>query len=382
MKIAIVISGMGKGGGERVVSVLSNRFTNLGNEVTIIITGDSTECVYNLDPRINIIGLKDWIKDHPISQTILGRIKKKFRKFFVKQSEFEKCYRTYKNGSDMLVAYLKENPMDYALSFLVHDNMALALCSKRQNAKIIICEGTYPDRPDYSNIFKLVRDKCYVKSDYRVFQTEEQMKLFPAKMKRNSTVIGNPLAENLPLPFKGRRSKVIVNFCRLDKPKNLFLLIDAFCKLVKEYPDYKLNIYGDGPLHSQLEEKIIQMNMQNNVFLFSFQNNLHELIKNSTMFVTSSDFEGLSNSLLEAMAIGLPVIATDCLGGGARCLINNGKNGLLVAKGDEQALYAAMKRYIDSPSYAETCGQNAKEIRYEYSVENITNKWLDLFTKI
>ena len=173
-----------------------------------------------------------------------------------------------------------------------------------------------------------------------------QKDLFPTKIQKNSVVIGNPLSEQMPAPYFGERRKEIVNFCRLDAPKNLKLLLDAFSLLVEEYSEYQLKIYGDGPLRDEMQKYIEKLGLENNAFLLPFHENIHEIIKDAAMFVTSSDYEGLSNSLMEAMALGMPVIATDCLGGGAAALIVDGKNGFLVPRGDVQSLYRAMKRYI------------------------------------
>ena len=96
------------------------------------------------------------------------------------------------------------------------------------------------------------------------------------------------------------------------------------------------------------------------------------------MFVSSSDYEGMSNSMLEAMALGLPVICTDCPAGGARAVIRNGENGILTPVGDANALYLAMKNLAETPDFAETLGKNAVKIRTEQSVEKIIEKWMDI----
>ena len=99
------------------------------------------------------------------------------------------------------------------------------------------------------------------------------------------------------------------------------------------------------------------------------------------MFVSSSDYEGLSNSMLEAMAIGLPCVCTDCLGGGAREVIKDRENGLIVPMNDAEAMCRAMKEYIEDPALAEKCSLNAAAIREELSVEKITRQWLDIIEK-
>ena len=94
------------------------------------------------------------------------------------------------------------------------------------------------------------------------------------------------------------------------------------------------------------------------------------------MFVSSSDFEGMSNSMLEAMAIGLPCVCTDCPAGGARAVIEDGKNGLLVPVNDAIALSDAMKRVASDTIFAEKLSKNASNIRKNQSVEKIIDKWM------
>ncbi len=95
------------------------------------------------------------------------------------------------------------------------------------------------------------------------------------------------------------------------------------------------------------------------------------------MFVTSSDREGMSNSMLEAMAIGLPTISTDCPAGAARMLIKNYENGIVVPMNDKQAMYQAMKYIIDHPNEAESMSQNASTIREKLSMQRIGKMWMD-----
>ena len=96
------------------------------------------------------------------------------------------------------------------------------------------------------------------------------------------------------------------------------------------------------------------------------------------MFVSSSDYEGMSNSMLEAMAMGLPCVCTDCPAGGARAVIKDGENGLLTPVGDSHALYLAMKKIAENPGLANKLSQNSVKIRNKQSVDKIIKKWMEL----
>ena len=183
------------------------------------------------------------------------------------------------------------------------------------------------------------------------------------------------MKEDLPEPFTGQRRHEIVNFCRLNKQKNIPLLMEAFAMLLKEHPDYTLRIYGRGEEKDNLMALAKKMGLENAVIFEDFAPDVHARIRDAAMYVCSSDFEGLSNSMLEAMAIGLPCVCTDCEGGGARMMIRSGENGLLTPIGDKQAMYEAMKKLAEDPAYAARLGSEAAKLRQELSIEKIADQW-------
>jgi glycosyltransferase involved in cell wall biosynthesis len=207
-----------------------------------------------------------------------------------------------------------------------------------------------------------------------VFQTQEERDYY-TWLKCPTAVIPNPVKEDLPAPFTGERRHEIVNFCRLNKQKNIPLLIGAFEKLLREYPDYTLRIYGRGDEKDNLVALTREKGLEDSVFFEDFASDVHDRIRDAAMYVCSSDFEGLSNSMLEAMAIGLPCVCTDCEGGGARMMIQDGKNGLLTPIGDEEALYQAMKKLADDPAFAARLGREAANVRQELSIYQIADRW-------
>lgn len=98
-------------------------------------------------------------------------------------------------------------------------------------------------------------------------------------------------------------------------------------------------------------------------------------MRGAAMFVLSSDYEGLPNVLIEAMAMGLPVISTDCPSGGPANLIEDGRNGLLVPVGDENALYKAMSSIAESEELASMLGENALKIKEKLDAAVVAERW-------
>ena len=118
--------------------------------------------------------------------------------------------------------------------------------------------------------------------------------------------------------------------------------------------------------------------MTNHITMPGFSKEIHKAMVHSYMYVSSSDYEGISNSMLEALGIGIPTICTDCPVGGANMFINNGGNGLLVPVGDDEALFQAMRRMIEDKEFAMKCSQNSKLINEKIKIDHIAEQWINL----
>ena len=168
----------------------------------------------------------------------------------------------------------------------------------------------------------------------------------------------------------------MVTFCRLERQKNLPMLVRAFARFHEACPDYELEIYGNGKERAALVSLIDDLGLSGIAKICEGRPDVHDVVRDAAMFALSSDYEGLSNSMLEAMAIGLPVICTDCPCGGARMVIEDGENGLLVPVGDEEALVDAMVRMASSPALTVMLSHNAAVLRERLSASKICSEWM------
>ena len=258
----------------------------------------------------------------------------------------------------------------------------LMMAMMGQKTPVVLSERNDPRRWPESKLLRFLRIIDYKLCSGLVFQTKEAQSYFSRSIARKSIVICNPLAENLPDRFEGERNKKIINCCRLVKQKNLDLLLDAFSDISGEFDDITLEIFGEGPERNRLEEKIRSMHMENRIFLPGYCDHIHVRMRECAMFVSSSDYEGISNSMLEAIALGVPAVCTDCPAGGARETIEDGVNGLLVPVGDREALAEAMKKLLMNPDLAEKMSKNGCKLRDDISVSAIAKKWMDYFDRI
>ena len=163
------------------------------------------------------------------------------------------------------------------------------------------------------------------------------------------------------------------------------MLVRAFLKVHEKHPDYILRIYGPDSFDGTKEilEKLIEdNNAKDFIFLMGASNELEKEIPKGEVYAYSSDYEGMPKSLLEAMAMGMPVVSTDCPCGGPKAVINDGENGFLIPVGDEDALSDRINRLIEDKDLAKRFGDKAKEIEKIASVEAIYQQWKDYLGSI
>ena len=156
------------------------------------------------------------------------------------------------------------------------------------------------------------------------------------------------------------------------------MLIDAFKEVSTKYNDYKLYIYGEGPLRKHLEDKIKKYDLENKVFMPGYVDNVNELMNDAKVYISTSNYEGISNSMLEALAMGIPTICTDCPVGGAAMFIKDHKNGILIPVGNKETLVESMEEIIEMKDLENELSKNSVVIKEELNIQKIFKKWEEL----
>lgn len=208
-------------------------------------------------------------------------------------------------------------------------------------------------------------------SDTIAAETEKILNLSPG----NVQVVYNPVEIK---EFVERREFSEVNFvnvARFDNVKNHKLLLKAFKSVVKEIANAKLSLAGDGPLMQECLNYAKELQIDEYVCFLGNVTDIDSLLKASDVFVLSSDSEALPISILEAMAHGLPIVSTAV--GGVPDIV--GENGLLVPKGDSDALSTAMIKMADSYQFRSECGKKSYELVQRFKIENVIHKYEELY---
>ena len=242
--------------------------------------------------------------------------------------------------------------------------------------RVVVSERNDPAQYPASKTYRKFRDICFRLADACVFQTEDAKRYFSRGVQKKGVVIPNPINDKIPEFDNLGRKKIVMSTGRLKEQKNYPMLIRAFAKFLDHFPDYTLEIYGEGNQINELIALTRKLDVEKKVSFKKFTDDIWPLMARASMFVMSSNYEGISNSMLEALAIGLPTICTDCPVGGARQMIDDGINGLLVPVGDVDALAKAMVSVASNEDFAKKLGDNAHKIRQKYPLNVIASKWI------
>jgi len=349
LRITLFIGSLYGGGAERVVCNLANYLSTKGHTVEIITMVESSQN-YGILPSVRTTAL-------------------------LNNNDRENVLIDFIHRWHNLKKYLSEEKVGCYIVFLPVTTIMLLLLRNKTNAAVVVAERADPST--YSKKTQLALKILSNRANVHVFQTKEIRNWYKGFISdEDAVIIPNAINPEFIRPlYDGEREKTIVSVGRLTEEKNFSLLIEAFAKVHKTHKEYKLVIYGEGPLRPLLEKQITELCISNFVSLPGNEKDIISKIEGACMFVLSSRHEGMPNALMEAMALGLPCVSTDCGGGGARYLINNGENGLLVANGDKLALIEAMKRLLSDVEYSNRLANNARKITDYLSPNIIYSKW-------
>lgn len=360
MKIICYMNMLNYGGAERVMSVLANGLHRLGHDITMVTD-------YSAD------------NDYPLSDGIERVI---FGGDFSGATKKGRVVRTV-NRILRLRKLCKQKKADLMISFIEEANSRALLATRGLKTKNLISVRVDPKYLLKKRINRVQINLLYPMADGIVLQTEDARQAMPAKLHKKSRVIINPVSDAF-LGVQGTPclEKRVVSCGRLTGQKRFDLLIDAFDRVCDEFPQYTLEIYGIGTLKERLQNRIDALGRQERIRLMGRCEDMPNAIKNSSLFVLSSDFEGLPNVLMEAMTLSLPVVSTDCGGGGARALIDHGENGLIVPCGNVDALADAIRQNLADPEGAKRRGEQAGEKAKHFCAEEIVAQWEAYITAI
>lgn len=352
--IAIIVPSLNHAGGaEKTAAMLANALAEEDNNVCIYVMS-SEPCAFQLNKKVKCVLLdSDYQKKNTIT----------------------KNYYRYKQIKNEI------NKYDLLIGYTIQGGILATVFSAISGIKSIVCERQDPYQ--FSKIRRVVRDILYHKATGAVFQTADAQKYFSGIVK-DSIVIPNFIdTESLPIPVPyEKRNNCIVTAGRLVDAKDQLVLLKAFNEIKDKAKGYKIIIYGEGPLQGVLEDYISTHNLKNDVCLYGHSMDILNDYNKSKIFVLSSKYEGYPNALLEALAMGMACISSDCPCGGPKDMIQLGQNGFLFKVGDKSELSKLLLTYINDDKLSERCSREALRIRKTNSKDVLFKCWISYINRV
>ncbi len=396
-QILMIMPVLKNGGAEKVAALLLNEFDKNGCGCELVLTNSERNEVVDrgLNSDITLTILREKFQKNNSLKKLFIKLFRLFASLICKIPELMKkkvpaewAYLSFKaqyyDELKALKKVISDKPEATIISFLQPSIPLTLLASKGLPNRVVISERADPYRLLKKRYGYNFIKKYYRRADAVVFQTNDAMTAYPENISKKGTVIFNPISDDLPEPYFGERNKNITTFCRISKQKNLPMLAEAFSVVHRDFPEYRLRIIGqpnnDDDIIALNETKAVieKHDLTEFVDFLPFSKNVHGEIIKDAVYVNSSDYEGMSNAMLEAMAIGMPVICTDCPIGGARAVIKDGENGLLTPVGDSNAMSSAIKQILSDKELSCKLSRNASKVRNEMSLTNTAKLWLEI----
>ncbi len=347
------------GGAERVITILASTLAELGYNVTLLVNR-VTESDYYVSKKVKIVVVDSKKQKYPSASL--------YHKF-----------KRHVTAVKFIRNYIKQNKPQVIIPFLNTQIFRTFFATRFLKVKFVPSLRCTP-RTKKFNVYNLIRSFIFYNSDAIYFQTEAQRQLFCKHTQKKGFVLSNPISlDFINNNYKTYSNKItnVVSVSRITAQKNHKMLIDAIINLHPTYENVNLKIYGDGDLVNELNEYINKNNAESYIKLMGKVKDVASVLKSSDLFVLSSNVEGMPNALMEAMAIGLPCISTDCKTG-PKELIGNNERGVLVKVGSTSDLTDAIANLIEDNDFAIKLGTLAKEyIVSEFTPENISRKLIN-----
>ena len=347
MKIVFVTSTLTSGGAERVISLLANCLSDRGHIVEIVNLNKHI-VFYQLSPQVKLVFAEDEVG-----------------KSIVKKSLW-------------LRRHVKNEKPDIVIPFMEAVYCVTLLSLVGVDIPVLSSERIDPRKSPF--IRNVLRRLILPLTDWLVVQTEEIKSFYPDFIRKKTSVIYNPVSEKVFSCVPMVRKDVIISIGKMDAQKNQTMLIKAFGKIADKFPSYQLIIYGEGPMRQSLQLIIDNLQLTNRVLLPGKTDQIIDRLNEAKLFCFSSNFEGMSNAIIEAICVGLPVVTTAV--SGTKELIDEGRGGYITEIGNEDQFAIAMERLLSDENAMRLMGEYNKCKSYLFKQDTIVDEWECLISNI
>lgn len=220
----------------------------------------------------------------------------------------------------------------------------------------------------------------YRQIDKFLLLTEDDATAFRRDNFNNTGAMPNALSM-YPSSVDGPRENVVVALARYDEVKQLDHALRAWALLADELPDWRLELYGDGPEQDSLQALVDELGIGDRAALMGVTEATEEVLLRSKLLVLSSRFEGLPMVLAEALACGVPAVAYDCAPG-VREIVEDGVTGLVISQNHISGLAQGLKALMTDEELRGRMSRAARARSSLFAVDTVMDRWEDLFERV
>jgi glycosyltransferase involved in cell wall biosynthesis len=353
--VLLVIDSLRGGGAERQISQMANYWGGKGWNVTLASwSSRDVPDFYEVDPSVTREHLSIW--------SSAGR---RYRPPVAAGLSILRLCRL-----------IRRRTPDVVLSFSEASNVLAVAACKLTRARCIVANRQCPEFVmSAKRHWRIPVAIAYRNAGSVVVQTKAAAEWMKKKFGVRCHVIPNALRDLAPTTVP--RKKTILCIGRLDQHKGHDILIRAFRKVRDSHEDWRLVIVGNGSMRQSLEALCCELAVRAFVDFAGVSSNVEAWMESAGIFVLPSRFEGFPNVLIEAMAMGAPVISADCPHGPSEIITDN-EDGRLVPAGDVEQLASAIVDLIESPARRDELGRRAQLVRSRYHLDAVMALWEDL----
>lgn len=360
-KILFVLPRMNNGGTERVASILANHLCRTYDITLLVLVSDTS--FYPLEKEVRFVSA-----NFAINRTSKG-------------ARIISLARNFGNAVCFVRREIRERRPQIVFSLLPEADIITTLAlTGVQGVYHVSSERNDPTVRNRWGQFAL--NQIYRRCSCFVCQSQSVACWYNNIPQENKVIIPNPVDfDHYPPPVPESQQTRVVAVGRLRPQKNFDLLIDSFSAIAPRYSEVQLDIYGEGPLREHLQGKIHTLGLDGRVNLRGASKQVLTDIRDAAVFVMSSDYEGFPNALVEAIAMGLPVISTDFASGVAREIINPAI-GLVVPCGDRDAMASALDDLLSHPERRAEMRKNGRKAVELFACDRVIDTWDRFFRNL
>lgn len=367
MRVTIVVSSLSKGGAERVAALLANGLYRRAHDVTVVTKPRGEPDDYPLDRGVERAQLAPEKAAHMYSFHRFGAAKQ--RSANLRKTIVASC-------PDLVIAFTTK--------MAVRTLIAL----KHEKVPVIVSERNNPQLSRLSPLWRLARRTTYPHAKRLISLSHGVDDAFKWLPPAKRSVIHNPVSNavvlrggEVPALILDVNKYWLLGCGRLVHQKGFDLLLESFANIAVEFPDWNLVILGEGEDRVKLESLVSKLGLGSRVLMPGRLENPFPVMKQSSLFVLSSRYEGFGNVLLEAMVLGIPVVAFDCKYGPSE-IITSDSEGVLVADKDVEGLTQAVTELARQPERRNELAKVARTRAEAFSFEAIIAQWDDQIRRV